>query len=80
MGIAGCAFRTRCGVRSTRTWLWPDRGYWVERVAFRDALLADPGLACAYLDLKRELAERHRDDLGAYTAAKRPFVTAALAG
>lgn len=44
----------------------------------RDALRADPGLAVQYGTLKRELAERYRDDRDAYTEGKSAFVTAVL--
>ncbi|HEY3491354.1 MAG TPA: GrpB family protein, partial [Solirubrobacterales bacterium] len=48
-------------------------------LTFRDRPRADPGLAAAYLALKRRLAERHRDDREAYTDAKGAFIRAALA-
>jgi GrpB-like predicted nucleotidyltransferase (UPF0157 family) len=44
------------------------------RLRFRDRLRADPALATEYATLKRELAERHRDDREAYTDAKATFV------
>lgn len=47
-------------------------------LAFRDRLRADPGLAEDYVALKRQLAERHRDDREAYTDAKGAFIRAAL--
>jgi GrpB-like predicted nucleotidyltransferase (UPF0157 family) len=47
-------------------------------LAFRDRLRADPQLASQYAALKRELAERHRDDREAYTEAKGAFILAAL--
>jgi GrpB-like predicted nucleotidyltransferase (UPF0157 family) len=47
---------------------------WSERLAFRDALLADAALAAEYEALKRALAKRHGDDLDAYTAGKRELV------
>ena len=49
-----------------------------DELAFRDALRTDSGLAAEYERLKRDLAERHRDDREAYTAAKSKFVRAAL--
>jgi GrpB-like predicted nucleotidyltransferase (UPF0157 family) len=52
---------------------------WRERLAFRDCLRADPALAAEYEALKLELAERHRQDLAAYTAGKRAFVARVLA-
>jgi GrpB-like predicted nucleotidyltransferase (UPF0157 family) len=47
------------------------------QLAFRDALRARPELAADYEALKRELAERFRDDREAYTEAKTEFVTRA---
>lgn len=51
---------------------------WSERLAFRDALRADPNLAMRYNDLKIELASEH-DDLRSYTDGKRVFITDVLA-
>jgi GrpB-like predicted nucleotidyltransferase (UPF0157 family) len=47
-------------------------------LSFRDRLRADPRLAAGYAKLKRQLAERHRDDRDAYTDAKSAFIRAAL--
>jgi GrpB-like predicted nucleotidyltransferase (UPF0157 family) len=44
----------------------------------RDALRAAPALAAQYGALKRELAERYRDDRDAYTEGKSAFITAVL--
>lgn len=44
------------------------------RLRFRDLLRAEPALARDYEALKRELAERYRDDREAYTDAKSGFV------
>lgn len=52
---------------------------WFQRLAFRDALRGDPGLAAQYADLKRDLATRFRMDREAYTAAKAPFIRQVLA-
>jgi GrpB-like predicted nucleotidyltransferase (UPF0157 family) len=49
------------------------------RLAFRDALRADPHLAHRYDELKRSLAERHRNDREAYTEAKGQFIADVLA-
>ncbi len=49
-----------------------------DELAFRDQLRADPQIASRYAALKRELAERHRDDRDAYTDAKSAFVKATL--
>jgi GrpB-like predicted nucleotidyltransferase (UPF0157 family) len=50
-----------------------------DELAFRDLLRTDPQLAADYAALKRELAERHREDREAYTDAKAGFIRAALA-
>jgi len=47
------------------------------QLAFRNRLRADPALATEYEALKRELAQRFRDDRAGYTDAKTAFVTAA---
>ena len=52
---------------------------WKERLAFRDALRADPGLLAEYAALKRRLAQEHAEDIEAYTAGKRDFVGRVLA-
>lgn len=51
-----------------------------DELAFRDRLRADPQIASRYAALKRELAERRRDDRDAYTEAKGAFVLATLDG
>jgi len=51
-----------------------------DELAFRDRLRADPQIASQYVALKRELAERHRDDREAYTEAKGAFVLATIQG
>src|SRR5580765_2888992 len=48
------------------------------QVAFRDLLLSDPALAQDYVELKRELAERFRDDRSRYTEGKTEFIESAL--
>lgn len=49
--------------------------YWQERLLFRDYLCENPETARAYARLKHELADRHREDREAYTAAKSEFVS-----
>jgi GrpB-like predicted nucleotidyltransferase (UPF0157 family) len=49
------------------------------QVAFRDLLLSDSRLATDYVALKRELAEKYRDDRPSYTDGKNDFIAAALA-
>lgn len=50
---------------------------WRERLAFRDALIADPDLARQYQELKDQLAAASTD-LAVYTADKRAFVVRVL--
>ena len=57
----------------------PGSDLWQERLAFRDALRADPVLAAEYAALKLRLVQDHGTDLGAYTAGKRAFVVGVLA-
>jgi GrpB-like predicted nucleotidyltransferase (UPF0157 family) len=57
----------------------PGSDLWRERLAFRDALRAEPALAGEYEALKLRLAQEHREDLAAYTAGKRAFVARVLA-
>jgi GrpB-like predicted nucleotidyltransferase (UPF0157 family) len=58
----------------------PGSDLWRERLAFRDALRADRGLAAGYEALKLRLADEHPRDPAAYTAGKRAFVVQVLAG
>jgi GrpB-like predicted nucleotidyltransferase (UPF0157 family) len=53
---------------------------WDEKLAFRDALRADPALAAAYAAEKRRVADAVGWDKGAYSVAKGPFVERVLAG
>lgn len=52
---------------------------WDEKLAFRDALRADPALAQAYAAEKRRVAGAVGWDKGAYSVAKGPFVERVLA-
>ncbi|HEX8360683.1 MAG TPA: GrpB family protein [Longimicrobium sp.] len=52
---------------------------WDEKLAFRDALRADPELARAYAEEKWRVADAVGWDKAAYSAAKGPFVEAVLA-
>jgi GrpB-like predicted nucleotidyltransferase (UPF0157 family) len=52
--------------------------FWVQRLRFRDALLADTMLAAKYSQLKSALALTHRTDREAYTNAKSEFIRAAI--
>jgi len=51
---------------------------WLQRLAFRDALRTESGLAIEYAALKQELARTFEFDREAYTAAKAPFVARVL--
>ena len=52
---------------------------WRERLAFRDYLRAHAEAAAAYVELKRQLASKHRFDREAYTEAKSAFIDGVLA-
>lgn len=51
---------------------------WDEKLAFRDALRADPALREAYAAEKRHVADAVGWDKGAYSVAKGPFVERVL--
>jgi len=51
-----------------------DSERWVAQLAFRDYLRAHPDVAREYAAMKYRLAEQHRYDREAYTAAKEPFI------
>lgn len=51
---------------------------WRQQLKFRDALLADDGLAQRYAALKMRLALQHADDREAYTAGKGEFIATVL--
>ena len=53
---------------------------WVEHLAFRDRLRANPELAARHGALKRGFAGFFRNDREAYTDAKAPFIRSALDG
>jgi len=52
---------------------------WNQRLAFRDLLVSDFGVAKEYAALKYRLATDYRDDREGYTDEKGPFIEAALA-
>ncbi len=52
--------------------------FWNEQLAFRDKLRSSKELAGEYADLKKNLANKHKSDPEAYTAAKTEFVRKAL--
>lgn len=74
-GIAHRFAKPGFGVHLTE----PGSDLWRERLAFRDALRADPELAAGYEALKLRLAQEHPDDGQAYTDGKRAFVGQVLA-
>jgi len=49
-----------------------------DRLLFRDYLVAHPGMARAYGELKRRLAETHRGDRVAYTRGKAEFIAGVM--
>lgn len=51
---------------------------WAQRIAFRDLLRSNPGVAYEYVALKKRLSALHRLDREAYTEAKGPFITDVL--
>ena len=51
---------------------------WLERIAFRDLLRCNSGLALDYATLKKELAHKYKNDREAYTQQKWPFIKKAL--
>jgi GrpB-like predicted nucleotidyltransferase (UPF0157 family) len=75
-GIAHHFSKPGCGLHLTE----PGSDLWRERLAFRDALRADPELAAEYEALKLSLAREHPDDGLSYTDGKRELVGCVLAG
>lgn len=55
-------------------------GFWRSHIEFRDRLRSDPDVAARYLELKEELAAKHREDGRAYTEAKSTFINGVLRG
>lgn len=53
--------------------------FWQDQMTFRNLLRTDPELRSSYQSLKLQLAREHLHDKSAYTAAKGPFIQAALA-
>jgi GrpB-like predicted nucleotidyltransferase (UPF0157 family) len=53
---------------------------WIERLAFRDLLIADSSVAKDYAALKYRLAAAHRHDRERYTEEKGSFIETALRG
>ena len=65
-------------VAQIHLYILPARGY-VEQLAFRDALRADPAVAAAYAAEKQRVAAAVGWDKAAYSVAKGPFVERVLA-
>lgn len=53
--------------------------FWLEHLAFRDALRRDPSLVARYQQLKASLATAFPHDRRAYTQAKAPFIESVVA-
>jgi GrpB-like predicted nucleotidyltransferase (UPF0157 family) len=53
--------------------------FWLELIAFRDALRFSPSLVSQYQALKLQLAVKHAQDRPTYTAAKASFIQAVVA-
>lgn len=51
---------------------------WNNLLIFRDALRDDSTLSSEYQSLKESLAEKHRQDIDAYTAGKTSFISKVL--
>lgn len=51
---------------------------WLNKILFRDYLIAHPAIADEYASLKREIARLHADDREMYTAAKASFIRRVL--
>lgn len=78
-GIPGREFFRRGDPRSYHVHLTEvDSPFWRDHLSFRDVLRADPSVAAAYEELKRELAARYPRDREAYIMGKGPFVVEVL--
>lgn len=51
---------------------------WLDYITFRETLRQNPDIRRRYAELKQTLADRHRNDLKAYTAGKAAFIRAVL--
>ena len=80
LGIVGReAFRSPPGVPRHHLYVCAaGAGPLQAHLTLRDALRGDRELAAAYAALKRDLAERFRDDRDAYSEGKSVFITAVL--
>jgi GrpB-like predicted nucleotidyltransferase (UPF0157 family) len=57
----------------------PGNPRWEDHLRFRDYLRAHPATAADYAELKKALAQRFGEDIGAYRDAKDDFVHEVLA-
>lgn len=57
---------------------WVEAGgdFWVKQLSFRDYMREHPRELAAYVELKKNLAEKYKDDRDKYTAAKTEFIEA----
>ncbi len=53
--------------------------FWLEHLAFRNALRSSPSLVSQYEELKSKLAAKFAHDRPSYTEAKAPFIRAVIA-
>lgn len=67
----------RISQRERSTNLIKERPRTLLKIAFRDALRANPILVARYAALKRALVSKHADDREAYSTAKADFVESA---
>ncbi|SRR6266704_2201024 len=72
------AFRASAGVLPHHLYVCPNTTKDQRHIAFRDHLRSHPEDAAAYASLKRELAQRFRDDRETYNNAKAEFVEKVL--
>jgi GrpB-like predicted nucleotidyltransferase (UPF0157 family) len=78
-GIAGRLYFRRGEPRSYHVHMFEvGQGEWEKHLVFRDYLREHPEAVKEYAALKRELAEKHREDREAYTTAKSPFIQGIL--
>lgn len=52
--------------------------FWNDQLAFRDILRSKPEVAEEYAILKKQLAEKFKDDRDGYTEAKTAFIRSVL--
>jgi GrpB-like predicted nucleotidyltransferase (UPF0157 family) len=78
-GISGRLFFQKAPVRDAHLHLVRREGeFWRINLLFRDYLRTHGDVAAEYAALKRELAERHRNEREAYTRAKAHFIESVI--